>query len=177
MNEDRRMTLEEFDRGLAAHGPDLARWPGGGPAAAVLLESSPPARRALAEAKLIAVAVAAARTEETPAPEALLERILADAADVAAAREAATKAAPARRRRGALDALRRWTFFPALRPAAICAASALVGLWLGQSAVVADTAAALTDNQEPTDIVALYGGTASEEQDIALAFQPGMEAW
>lgn len=176
MNEKRRMTLEEFDRGLSAHGPDPALWPEAG-AAAALLETSSAARRALAEARLIAGAVAAARAEETQAPEALLARILADADDIAFARRAAEeKASPAPAKRGAFAALRRWAFFPALRPAAICAVSASIGIWLGQSAVVADTAAALTENQETVEMIDLYGGSP-EEQELAFAFRSEMGGW
>lgn len=176
MSEDRRMTLEEFEKELAIHGVDVALWPRNAVAAAVFVEGSAAARRALAEARLIEAALAEARRDDAPAPAALLERILADADDVASAREAALKPAPAARG-GFLERLKRRVSFPALRPAAICAASALFGVWLGQSTVVADTAAALADGAETADALGLYENGGAEDLEIALAFQPDSEGW
>lgn len=95
------------------------------------------------EAPLDAALAAAREAPPGPAPERLLERIMADAAEVAASRErpAARPLRPARG--GALARL--LAALPALRPAAACAAAALVGLLIGQSPMIAGAADALLD--------------------------------
>ncbi len=95
------------------------------------------------EAPLDAALAAAREAPPGPAPERLLERIMADAAEVAAARERPSPQPRRSKRPGALARL--LAALPALRPAAACAAAALVGLWLGQTAMIAGAADALLD--------------------------------
>ncbi|MFN3261394.1 MAG: hypothetical protein ACE37J_12630 [Pikeienuella sp.] len=122
------------------------------------------------EAPLDAALAAARAAPPGPAPEGLLERIMADAADVAASRGKA-EAAPRRpARSGALARL--LAALPALRPAAACAAAALVGLWLGQTSMVAGAADALLDQGA--------GAVAYEDDPLSgalIAFGDVPEGW
>lgn len=127
-----------------------------------------------AEAALDAALAEARAAPPSPAPAALLERIMADAALVAAER-----AAPMRRRNmvaegmfaGMIAGVRRLFAGAPLKPAAACMAAAAFGLWLGQSAPVADAAEAL---------LSAPSAVAYEDDPmagVALAFGYDEEGW
>ncbi len=159
------MSLDRIETAISRHGPALERWPAEARAEAEALMAAEPAlRRALDEAALVEAALAEAARAHEPAPAALLERIIADAGEVAAARAPAAR--PAARRSGF-----RWRVPDFFRPALACAASALIGLWLGQSAMVAQAAQGLIA-EEP----AAYSETMGAPE-LAMGYGDLSEAW
>lgn len=137
--ENTEMTLAEFEELAFAHGPDLSDWPL--PAqtnAATFLKASPEARDLLQSVADLQAALLSARPED-PAPSVdLMSRILADAATVQPVLAPASAPPPA----NASFMSRLWDVFS---PAAACAASAAVGLWLGYAG--------------PVDLTDVAGGT------------------
>lgn len=178
MNEDRDMKFEEFETGLARHGADLSLWPElERPAAARLLARSAEARDAQAAMAMLEDGFETARAAPETASEALLARVMADAADVAAG-WAPPPQQPTVGPMGRLwaAAKARTPSFKALRPAFVCAASAACGLWLGQSALVAGAAQTLIVGE------AAAAGTFALDNDealddIAFAFLPDEGRW
>lgn len=172
------MKLEEFETGLARHGADLSLWPERERVAAgALLVRSAPAREAQEAMAMLEDGFAAARLAPEPVSEALLARVMADAADVAAERE------PRVERPADGLARRLWSAaragapsLKALRPAAMCAAAAVFGLWLGQSAVVADAADMLIDGRAGAAKTFALGQEDSM-YDVAFAFLPDEGGW
>ncbi|QIE55908.1 hypothetical protein G5B40_10875 [Pikeienuella piscinae] len=137
------MNLEEFETALARHGAAFSDWPGAArEAAEALLATSGAARRAHEEMAALAAALSAARAAPPDAPEALIERVITDAADVAAER---ARGVQRRARPSPLDILGRAFSTPLLRPVVACAASAAFGLWLGQTGLMAGAAESLID--------------------------------
>ncbi|MEX2521045.1 MAG: hypothetical protein WD969_17145 [Paracoccaceae bacterium] len=149
------MRQEDFESALARFGPEPDLWPESARAAA--LEG----------------AFADLRAVPARAPDALLSRVMADAADIAAAR-----AAPRNPRPGwlaAIAAKARHAFStPILRPAMACAACAVLGLWLGQTTMVASAATTLFPAEEAAGALAFsddgLGG-------VEIAFGYGEEGW
>lgn len=158
------MTLDRLETAISRHGADLGRWPAAERAAAAALAAADPAaRRALDDAAALEAAFAAARARPEPAPAALLERVMADAATVAAGREATRRPVAARRFGLRLGGM--------ARPALACAASALLGLWLGQSAMVAQAATGFMA-ETPTTFEETLDGP-----EIAVVLDELPEAW
>ncbi len=133
------MTLAEFEDLAFTHGPDLSEWPEHALAgAAKLIEASPEADALLNSVADLQSALTAARPED-PAPSVeLMSRILADAATVSPIAAAAAAPPPVK----VSLASRIWDVFS---PAAACAASAALGLWLGYAG--------------PVDLTDVAGGT------------------
>lgn len=128
--ETTEMTLAEFEDLAFAHGPDLSEWPDHKRASAAKFAS------ASSEAQAILVSVAdlqatlASAHPADPDPSVdLMSRILADAATIKPALALAPAKQPARA-----------PFFSRIldvfSPAAACAASAVLGLWLGYAGPV-----------------------------------------
>ena len=138
--ETTEMTLAEFEDLAFTHGPDLSEWPEHALAgAAKLIEASPEADALLNSVAELQSALSAARPED-PAPSVeLIEpysgRWPATVSPVAAA-------APAPSPVKASLVSRIWDVFS---PAAACAASAALGLWLGYAG--------------PVDLTDVAGGT------------------
>ena len=128
MSEGAQMTLEELEIRAARWGADIRLWPDGDRAAAErTLASSADAREALAS--LAALEADFALAAEAPVSADLTARILADAAAAAPGAAAQPqRAAPAAN--GGLSALLD-RLLPAWRPVAACAASAMLGVWIG----------------------------------------------
>jgi hypothetical protein len=121
------MDLTRFEDLVMTHGPDPDAWPKHLRAdAEALLAASPAARAAHDAAAALFDALDADAADPEPAPDALLARILVDAAE--AAPVAVPRPGPARRRGASFGFF--WRFTP---PAAL-AASALLGIALGYSA-------------------------------------------
>ncbi len=167
MNFGKDMDLDRFEAALAAWGSDLSRWPSDARAAGQrILATDPNAAAALAEMAALEDELANLRRAEDLDPPALsaslAERILADAATAMPSRIASPSVPVARE-----------SFFvrimallgdnaTALRPAAICAASAVVGLWLGSLApeAVADMAVAMIPSDAAMEFARLETGEA-----------------
>lgn len=132
--ENTEMTLAEFEDLAFAHGPDLSGWPDQAQAgAAMLIEASPEARTLLDRVFDLQSALSAARPED-PAPSVdLLSRILADAAIVEPFVASSLAILPAVQPVRVPLFSRIWAVFS---PAAVCAASAAMGLWLGYTGPV-----------------------------------------
>lgn len=132
------MTIDEFEDLIFAHGADLATWPQRQKARAeAFLTASPAGQAAMTQARAVDAALAAARPADPALSADLMSRILADAATAAAAPLPAPDAA---RAHGA-GILSRFRAF--VSPAAACAASAALGLWLGYAGPVDFTGVAV----------------------------------
>ena len=153
------MTIDEFEDLAFTHGADLAAWPDpDGARAAAFLEANPAGAAVIERARRVEAALTAARPAD-PVPSAeLMSRILADAASVppvpfpATAAEAAPPAGA-----GLLARLRIM-----LSPAAACAASAALGVWLGYAGPVDFTGVA-------ADALGVEAGTDFAFLDTAMA--------
>ena len=140
-----RMTLAEFGHLLDVNGAERTRWPLGARAgAAALLALDPGARRLLAEASALDAVLA--KLPETPAGEtsALADRIMAATQRtprlVASTPQpvARSKQPPGSRGRGLLSA-----DGDIVRGMAVLAASLVIGIFVGQTQLVARTVPAL----------------------------------
>lgn len=146
------MTIDEFEDLTFMHGADPAKWPKGACERAVtLLDASPSAAAILARAHELEAALATAM-EPDPAPSVeLLGRILAGAATVQPVSAPVTPTRPAMEN----------TVFSSIRlmlsPAAACAASAVLGLWLGYAGPVdfADVAVGALGDETTTEFALL----------------------
>lgn len=155
MNEDQEMKPEAFEALLTRHGADPSLWPSGEREAALeLLSVSEDAQELHAAMHLLDEALDEAKHAPQTAPDALLARVMADAADIAAEQMAeADRARPGLFTR-LLDKLA-GRFAPVLRPVAVCAMAAAFGLWIGQSSVVTDAAEGLvTDGNNAEELAA-----------------------
>ena len=125
------MTIDEFEDLAFAHGADLGAWPGAArEKAAALLAASPEAQAALTQARSLEAALATVRPADPEPSVELMSRILADAAAATPApRTAETEVQP--KESSLLGRLQAF-----LSPAAACAASAALGLWLGYAGPV-----------------------------------------
>lgn len=149
------MDLDRFEALAMTHGPDLATWPAEVRAdAAALLAGSVAARELLGEGASVFDDLKIAAMAPEPAPDALMARVLADAAVVAPAPVATPR--PARRGGGFRWLLR-------LAPPTALAASAALGILLGYSA--------------PESYVSSAFGSGDEElwtEMVTLADEPGL---
>lgn len=137
------MTLAEFEDMAFTHGPDLSEWPSDIQAgAARLVETTAEAQALLETVADLQSALTEARPDD-PAPSVdLMSRILADAATVEAVMPAPS-AFPVVAQPVLPSVFSRiWNVFS---PAAACAASAALGLWLGYAG--------------PVDLTDMAGGT------------------
>ncbi len=125
------MTIDEFEDLAFAHGADLTAWPvEAREQASALLAASPVAAASFAKARELEAALTSARPVDPVPSVELMSRILADAAAAAPAPPPATvKAQP--KENALLTRVRAF-----LSPAAACAASAALGLWLGYAGPV-----------------------------------------
>lgn len=163
------MKLADFEAGLARHGAALSDWPEEARGAAeALLAVSAPARRAHREMAALDAALAETRATAPAAPDALIERVMVDAVAVAAAR---SRPAPPPRRL----ALGRFLSLPLLRPAAICAASAALGFWLGHAAAPGGAAGTLIEAEGSA--AESYALGLDGEDGAVYAFLPEAEVW
>ena len=143
------MTLEELEIRAARWGADIRLWPETERGRAEdALEGSEEARALFAALAAMEADLSEAATAVAPLSDDLTARILADAAIAAPAQPRRKAHAP---RRGIGDFLDR--LFPAWRPAAACAASAFLGIWIGylspESVANAATQMATLDASEP----------------------------
>lgn len=165
MSADMNMTLEQFEELAMAYGGTIARWPEHERAAAQqMLLASDAARAMLAEASALDATL---DLWEAPAPsQALMARVLTDAATVSADRQSA---APAKTAKPA--AKNGWfaTLFggsTGLRPAFAMACCLAVGFSLGFSG---DVTIAPTDSEmaalEQTDLID-FAFAMDDESDL-----------
>ena len=134
-----KMTLAEFEDLVFAHGPDLSEWPDHVQVrAAKLLETSPEAQALMDSAADLQSILTRARPEDPVPSVELISSILSDAATVRPAADLAPAIPPTKTPLFS----RIWTVFS---PAAACAASAALGLWLGYAG--------------PVDLTDVAGGT------------------
>lgn len=161
----KEMTFERFDELAMAYGGTLARWPDAARRdGEVFLAAHPDAARSLADASALDAALAGLEAPPVPS-DALMARILGDAADVAAGNAAAQRAArPVPRRKSAgigsiFAGLPRWA------PGLAFAASLALGVGIG-----ADERVALA----PADaVLALVAPDSDDALDFAFAFDDG----
>lgn len=165
MSDGWNMTLEELELRAARWGAATEEWPEEDKRAAEsLLSRSAEARDMIAALHAMEADLAFAASEGAAPSDALTARILADAADIGVRPVAA---APKQARRSGLSAL--WDRLPPVwRPAAACAASALLGAWLGYVAPqdVAEAATAMAAFEPAEEFAALD----MEDGDLDLAF-------
>lgn len=136
--DNKDMTTEEFEDLAFAHGADLASWPRNARSrATAFLAANPESETVLARAHSLDAALALARPADPVPSGDLLSRILADAATVRPDPALVAPTAPSQRET-VLSRLR--AFFS---PAAACAASAMLGLWLGYAGPIDFTGAAV----------------------------------
>lgn len=164
-----KMNIAEFEDLAAAFGPDPADWPADRrDAAQAFLDGadSAAARAALAEARALDVALAELAAAEVPVtlPAGLTARILADAADVTAARAGhgvAISQAPSNTGRSWLADLA--DMFGGWRTAAISAAAcALIGLGAGYATPEAAVASLGYEDAAQEEIIVGLGWDADE---------------
>lgn len=169
MSDGWNMTLEELELRAARWGASTEAWPEKDRSAAeALLERSGDARDLIAALQSMEADLAFAADEGASPSRALTARILADAAEIG------FEPAPAvttRARKASLAAL--WNRLPPVwRPAVACAASALLGVWLGYVAPqnVAEAATAMATFEPAEEFAALE----MEDGDFDIAFaDPG----
>ncbi|MEL7463629.1 MAG: hypothetical protein AAFN79_06160 [Pseudomonadota bacterium] len=171
MSDVSEMTIEMFETAAAKWGADTAMWPEEDRAAADgLLAASPEARSLRAELMAMEADLALARAEPLgttgAAPDDLMARVLADAARIAAVRTLEAAAAPSSRRG--------WRLFerldglaPIWRAAGACAASALVGVFVGYMSP-APIAEAATSMASLEMITGDTGAGAGESFELAM---------
>lgn len=173
MTEKWEMTQEEFESALARFGPEQGSWPDPARRDAAPRLTQRDAQAAMRAAAELEGAFAELRARPVGAPDALLARVMADAADVAAARPAPRGSRPgwrhviAARVRAALST-------PALRPAMACAACAVFGLWLGQTAMIATAATTLFPADQAAGVMT-FSDDGFSGVEIALGY--GEEGW
>ncbi len=125
------MIEEEFDNLAFVHGSNPADWPDEVSAQALAFaESSASGRARLEQLRRLEGAMASVKPEDPKPSVDLLSRILADAAALAPEKVIAAPT-PSPRQPSLLSQLRSF-----LSPAAACAASAALGLWLGYAGPV-----------------------------------------
>lgn len=166
------MDIETFRDNLARHGAGPYAWPEPErEAGRALFGNSPEAREAAAEMEALSALFDEIKTAPpAPAPDALLARVMADAADVQAARDA--PAAPPRAEPSRMG----WLAF--LRPLFIGAAPAALGLWLGYAVLGGDVAEAMGAAelaQNDGDIVVL--DDTDQDELLAFAWPAAQEIW
>ncbi len=153
MSADMNMTLEQFEELAMAYGGTIARWPEEERAGAQqMLLASEAAREMLAEASALDATL---DLWEAPAPsQALMARVLTDAATVSADRQSAAPAPaqPAAPKRGWFETL--FGGSTGLRPAFAMACCLAVGFSLGFSGdvTIAPTETNLAAAQQ-TDLI------------------------
>lgn len=143
MNQEKAMDLDQFETMLALWGTEQRSWPIDQQSDAMaLLAQSAHARFALERMKAVDQELLVLGREEAAIPAALSERILADAADVIADRRPVKTTGETSH--GAAFSLISWIQRVG-QPAAVFAASAMIGLWVGYSAPggVAEAASAI----------------------------------
>ncbi|MEL6794755.1 MAG: hypothetical protein AAFP78_14945 [Pseudomonadota bacterium] len=144
MSDVNVMTMETFEIAAARWGADVSIWPAEARASGeALLASSPEARRLSEELAAMEADLSFARDDPSPVSEALMSRVLADAASVAAARAPAGATTDEPHRGGLLSIF--GGLSPIWRAAGACAASALVGVMVGymSPAPIAEAATSL----------------------------------
>lgn len=165
MSDVDKMNIETFETAMARWGADLAAWPEDARRAAeALLEGSAETRALRAEMIEMEATLADAREAGTT-PDRLMARVLADAASVSAARAPVTESAPKAsvgwRFRDALRGLS-----PFWRAAGTCAASALVGIFVGymSPAPIAEAATSMAS----FELISGDDGEDDENFELAL---------
>lgn len=162
-----KMTFERFDELAIAYGGTLARWPDSvRREAEAFLVLHPEAEQVLAEARLLDQALDGLDAPADPS-DALMARILGDAADVAAenaavARASAPRPAPGREKRrfsAIFGGLTRWA------PGMAFAASLALGVGLGANEQI--------DVAPAEAVLALVAPEGEDMLDFALAFDDG----
>ncbi len=146
------MTENEFDDLAFIHGPDLANWPDAVRANAIAFANTSSSGHArLEQLRQLEGAVAALKPEDPKPSVDLMRRIFADAAALGPEKVILAPVAPPRQP----------TFLSQLHaflsPAAACAASAALGLWLGYAGPVdfADVASDTLGVELTTDFAML----------------------
>ena len=166
MSDGWNMTLEELELRAARWGAATEEWPDADRSAAeALLARSAEARDLIAALQAMEADLTFAAADGATPSDALTARILADAAEIGV--KPATSVTTQARKTG-LAAL--WDRLPPVwRPAVACAASALLGVWLGYVAPqdVAEAATAMAAFEPAEEFAAL--DMEDGEFDIAFA--------
>lgn len=162
MSEDATMNMNEFETALGKWGTDLSRWPEADRAAGQdAMTRLPDAAAAYSEMATVERELMLLRADEAASPinipADLAARILADAAEAMP-----TQANPVRSEYRPMTLLGRIRGFfsegPGMwRPVTACAASAVIGLWLGTSApaAVAEAAVAMVASEAAMEFAML----------------------
>lgn len=160
------MTLEELETRAARWGADIRLWPDADRVGAErALAASANAREIFAMLAAMEAELSDPAAETAPVPAGLTARILADAAEIAPA--LARPARPARARRSAGLAALLDRILPAWRPAAACAASAFLGVWLGY--LSPDSVANAATDMASMEPAAQFSGI-EEDEEAAMSF-------
>lgn len=122
-----KMDPSRFEELAMTHGPDIGRWPDAERAAAEAhLARSSEARAVRDRAAMVFSALEAEAANAPPLPDALMSRVLADAAEASPAPQEVRRARPGRSRR-----LLGLGLLSRLAPPVAIAASAALGIALG----------------------------------------------